>query len=163
MTNSKKGGGPLLYILLLVIGVAVGAAAVYLLNSLGDKDATSSAHMKADGGGKAEKKIKYWQAPMDPTYIRDEPGKSPMGMDLIPVYEGDGEAMEPGSVRIDPVTAQNIGVRTKRVEKKRLTKTVRTVGRVDYDEKRVYHVNTKIEGWVEKLYVDFTGQKGCEG
>ena len=49
------------------------------------------------------KKIKYWVAPMDPTYIRNEPGKSPMGMDLVPVYEDEGEDKEPAStIRIDP-------------------------------------------------------------
>ena len=63
-------------------------------------------------GPKTGKKIKYWVAPMDPTYIRDEPGKSPMGMDLVPVYEEEGEEKEPTStIRIDPVTIQNMGVR----------------------------------------------------
>jgi Cu(I)/Ag(I) efflux system membrane fusion protein/cobalt-zinc-cadmium efflux system membrane fusion protein len=55
------------------------------------------------------KKIKYWTSPMDPTYIRNEPGKSPMGMDLVPVYEEEGEEKEPTStIRIDPVTMQNM-------------------------------------------------------
>ncbi|MDA8139842.1 MAG: efflux RND transporter periplasmic adaptor subunit [Desulfobacteraceae bacterium] len=61
---------------------------------------------------KTGKKIKYWVAPMDPTYIRYEPGKSPMGMDLVPKYEEEDEAKEPAStIRIDPVTIQNMGVR----------------------------------------------------
>ena len=65
---------------------------------------------------KTGKKIKYWASPMDPTYIRNEPGKSPMGMDLVPVYEEEGEAKEPAStIRIDPVTMQNMGVRLGRV------------------------------------------------
>jgi Cu(I)/Ag(I) efflux system membrane fusion protein len=164
MSEPKRGGGsPLLYIILLIVGIGVGGAGVWFLFSKGKLPGAASQTTSAGNGvrtGKAEKKIKYWQAPMDPAYIRDEPGKSPMGMDLIPVYdEGDDDKMEAGTVKIDPVTIQNIGVRTERVERKTLTKTVRTVGIVDYDEKRVYHVNTKIEGWVEKLYVDFTGQK----
>ena len=57
------------------------------------------------------------------------------------------------------MTTQNIGVRTERVKRRPLSREVRTVGRIAYDEKRVTHVNTKIEGWIEKLYVDFTGQK----
>ncbi|NOY52408.1 MAG: efflux RND transporter periplasmic adaptor subunit [Deltaproteobacteria bacterium] len=116
----------------------------------------------ANGGRKA-RKVKYWQAPMDPTYIRDKPGKSPMGMDLIPVYEGEEDKSEPGTIRIDPVTVQDIGVRTAPVERRALSRTIRTVGRVGYDERRVEHIHTKMEGWVEKLYVDFLGQDVDKG
>ncbi len=162
MNKPNNGAGrSLLYILLLIVGVAVGGGVAYLY--LNSKAPGSGSVKQADGGAGKGKKIRYWQSPMDPTYIRDEPGKSPMGMDLIPVYEGDGEKLEPGTVKIDPVTEQNIGVRTQVVKKRRLTRTIRTVGRVDYDEKLVHHVNTKIEGWVEKLYVDFTGEKVKKG
>lgn len=108
---------------------------------------------------KKGKKILYWRAPMDPNYIRKGPGKSPMGMELVPVYEEDEGTGEPGTVQIDPITRQNIGVKTEIVRKKTLTKEIRTVGRVDYNEKKVFHIHTKVEGWVEKLYVDFTGQE----
>ena len=159
--NKQTGGGtsPLLYIILLIVGVAIGGGAVYLYLNSEAPGGGPAMQMETRAGKDKTKKIKYWQAPMNPTYIRDEPGKSPMGMDLIPVYEGEEDSAEPGTVKIDPVTAQNIGVRTRKVQKMILTRTIRTVGRVDYDEKRVHHVNTKIEGWVEKLYVDFTGQK----
>jgi len=103
-----------------------------------------------------ERKIKYWQAPMDPTYIRDEPGKSPMGMDLIPVYED--EAPGGSIISIDPVTAQNMGVRTASVVRRDLSRTVRTVGLVAYEEPRQYSINSKIGGWIEKLHVNETGQ-----
>ncbi len=160
MTNSNTGTGrSLIYILLLILGVAIGGGAVYLYLNSKVPDGGSMNRMESEAGSGETKKVRYWQAPMDPTYIRETPGKSPMGMDLIPVYEGEEDNLEAGIVKIDPVTAQNIGVRTKKVKSQVLTKIVRTVGRVDYDEKRVHHVNTKIEGWVEKLYVDFTGQK----
>jgi Cu(I)/Ag(I) efflux system membrane fusion protein/cobalt-zinc-cadmium efflux system membrane fusion protein len=75
------------------------------------------------------KKIKYWTAPMDPAYISNKPGKSPMGMDLVPVYEEEGEGKEPAStIRIDPVTMQNMGVRLGRVQQKALIKNIRTIG-----------------------------------
>jgi len=110
------------------------------------------------------KKIKYWASPMDPTYIRDEPGKSPMGMDLVPVYEEEGEEKEAASViRIDPVTVQNMGVRLARVQRKPLVKDIRTYGTVTYDERKIYTVNTKFNGWIEKLYVDFVGDKVKKG
>jgi len=105
------------------------------------------------------KKIKYWQAPMNPSYIRNEPGKSPMGMDLVPVYEEEGEEKEPAStIRIDPVTIQNMGVRLGRVERKPLVKNIRTVGYITYDEKKIYTFNTKLNGWIERLYVNFIGE-----
>jgi Cu(I)/Ag(I) efflux system membrane fusion protein/cobalt-zinc-cadmium efflux system membrane fusion protein len=113
---------------------------------------------------KTGKKIKYWTAPMDPTYIRNESGKSPMGMDLVPVYEEEGDEKEPAStIRIDPVTIQNMGVRIRRVKRKPLVKYIRTFGNITYDERRIYAVNTKFNGWIEKLYVDFIGEKVKKG
>ncbi len=104
---------------------------------------------------KGERKIKYWRAPMDPTYISDKAGKSPMGMDLIPVYE---DEIAEGAIFIDPVTVQNMGLRTAPVKTGNLTRTIRTVGHIDYDEKKLYIINTKIAGWIEKLYVNTTGE-----
>lgn len=113
---------------------------------------------------KTGKKIKYWVAPMDPKYIRNEPGQSPMGMDLVPVYEEEGEDKEPAStIRIDPVTIQNMGVRYGRVKRKQLVKSIRTFGGITYDETRVYTVNTKFNGWIEKLYVNSMGEKVRKG
>jgi len=113
---------------------------------------------------KTGKKIKYWAAPMDPTYIRQEPGKSPMGMDLVPVYEEEGDGKEPAStIRIDPVTIQNMGIRTEKVKMGSPVKTIRTVGNIIYDETRIYTVNMKFNGWIEKLYVDFEGEQVRKG
>jgi RND family efflux transporter MFP subunit len=112
-------------------------------------------------GGDKERKIKYWVAPMDPNYRSDKPGKSPMGMDLVPVYEDEGEA--PGTIRVDPNTVQSIGVRTAPVKVGELRKTIRTVGRIAYDESRIATVNSKVGGWIEKLYVDTTGQEVRKG
>jgi Cu(I)/Ag(I) efflux system membrane fusion protein/cobalt-zinc-cadmium efflux system membrane fusion protein len=113
---------------------------------------------------KTGKKIKYWVAPMDPTYIRNEPGKSPMGMDLVPVYEDEGDEKEPTStIRIDPVTLQNMGVRTVLVEKKPLAREIRAFGSITYDETKVYTVNTKFNGWIEKIFVDFVGDTVKQG
>ena len=82
-------------------------------------------------------------------------------MDLVPVYEDELQAE--GTVTIDPATVQNIGVKTAAVERRILHRTLRTVGRVDYDETRMTDVNTKIAGWVEKLFVDYTGQMVGKG
>lgn len=113
---------------------------------------------------KTGKRIKYWVAPMDPTYVRKEPGKSPMGMDLVPVYEEEGEDEKPSSViRIDPGTIQNMGVRLGQVKRKPLVKTIRAYGNITYDERRVKVVSAWVGGRIDKLYVDFTGIKVNKG
>ena len=109
----------------------------------------------AQGGG--ERQIIYWRAPMDPTYISPQPGKSPMGMDLVPVYEGE-EAFG-ATVRINPVMQQNMGVRLAPVTRRDLFQTIRTIGRIDYNEARVAHIHTKFSGWIEKTFVNTTGQR----
>jgi Cu(I)/Ag(I) efflux system membrane fusion protein/cobalt-zinc-cadmium efflux system membrane fusion protein len=107
----------------------------------------------------AERKVKHWVSSMDPTYIRQEPGKDYMGMELVPVYE------EPagGGIVIDPVTSQNMGIRTAPVERRDISRTVRTVGLVTYEESRQYSINSKIEGWIERLHVNQTGQMVRKG
>ena len=105
-----------------------------------------------------ERTVLYWRAPMDPTEIYDQPGKSRMGMDLIPVYQADGE--KPSSdtaVRIGAATVQNMGIRSAAVERMDLSHTIRTVGKVEYDEESIYIVNSKISGWIEQLHVTFEG------
>jgi multidrug efflux pump subunit AcrA (membrane-fusion protein) len=100
----------------------------------------------------------YWVAPMDPNFIRTESGKSPMGMDLIPKCSSDTVGNAAGQVKIDSTVLQNIGVRTERVKRRNLERVIRSAGRVDYDERLVSHVHTKVQGWVEKLYADYEGQ-----
>jgi Cu(I)/Ag(I) efflux system membrane fusion protein len=77
-----------------------------------------------------DKEILYWVAPMDPAYRRDKPGKSPMGMDLVPVY-ADPEN-EDGIVKINPVMVQNLGVRTATVERGKLWRMIDAVGYVAF-------------------------------
>ncbi len=114
---------------------------------------------------KKERKIQYWQAPMDATYISDRPGKSPMGMDLVPVYADEGAETDSqeGVVKIDPAIVQQIGVRTEAVRMGELRNVVRTVGILDYNEKNIFWVNTKFDGWIEKVYVNYIGEKVRKG
>jgi Cu(I)/Ag(I) efflux system membrane fusion protein/cobalt-zinc-cadmium efflux system membrane fusion protein len=120
---------------------------------------------KGDGPCANGAQALYWKAPMDPNYIRDEPGLSPMGMALVPECPrvGVGAAAVEGQVVIDSATIQNIGVRTVPVERRDLTRSIRAVGRVAFDERRVVHVHTKVQGWVENLRIDFVGQKVKRG
>ena len=104
----------------------------------------------------------YWVAPMDPGYRSDKPGKSPMGMDLIPVYADDGNAA--GSlVKILPEVVNNLGVRTAPVRRETLFRKISTVGYLDYDETRISHIHTRTEGWIERLAVRAEGEQVGEG
>ncbi len=110
---------------------------------------------QAPSGDPGERKIIYWRAPMDPTEIYEAPGKSRMGMDLVPVYED--ELVGGVDIKVDPVTVQNMGVRTTRVEETPLVHTIRTYGHITYDETSLVKVSPKVAGWYDKLHVNFTG------
>ncbi len=112
------------------------------------------AHAAGDEDGR---KIKHWVAPMDPTFISDKPGKSPMGMDLVPVYEDEGGSSSAGLVKIDPVVVQNMGLRVAPVTRGTITRRIRTVGAIHAAEDRLAVVNLRYSGWVEKLLVEETG------
>lgn len=120
---------------------------------------------KRDGANAAEtsgeRTIAYWRAPMGPAEIYDQPGKSAMGMDLVPVYED--ELVGGVDIFIDPVTQQNMGIRTAEVARQSLVRTIRTYGHVTYDETRTVRVSPKASGWIETLHVDFTGKSVTEG
>jgi len=110
----------------------------------------------------SEGEILYWVAPMDANYRRDKPGKSPMGMELVPVY-ADADAGDGSSVSIAPEVVQNLGVRTAVAERTRLWRAINTVGYVDYDESKVSHIHLRTEGWVEKLAVKSEGERVTQG
>jgi len=111
----------------------------------------------ASAASGAEKRVKQWVAPMDPTYVRDEPGKSPMGMDLVPVYEDDGAQRAGAPVLIDPVVVQNMGVRLAPATVGPIFRHVRTLGEIEVAEDEVSVVNLRYSGWIERIRVDETG------
>ncbi len=116
---------------------------------------------KKNASSTSEREIAYWRAPMNPQEIYDKPGKSAMGMDLVPVYED--ELVGGVNISIDPVTQQNMGIRTTEVVEGKLSNTIRTYGRITYDETRTVQVSLKTSGWIEKIHVDFTGKHVKEG
>jgi len=116
------------------------------------------AAMAEDG----EREVLYWVAPMDPNFRRDKPGKSPMGMDLVPVY-ADGDSGDGSSITIAPEVVQNLGVRTAVAERTRLWRGIDTVGYVDYDESKVSHIHLRTEGWIENLVVQSEGERVTKG
>ena len=109
----------------------------------------------------SERKVLFYRNPMTPARTSPVPAKDEMGMDYIPVYQEDGAStnVPTGTVRIDPTVVQNIGVRTTTVKRTVLSRNIRTIGRVTYDEQRVARLHPKYDGWIEKLFVHNTGDQ----
>ncbi|MBI4455549.1 MAG: efflux RND transporter periplasmic adaptor subunit [Acidobacteria bacterium] len=130
-----------------------------------DKKEATSADVTQDKSGLLganERKVLYWVDPMHPKYKSDKPGKAPdCGMDLVPVYADEetwAEKPPEGAFKIPTGKQQLMGVRYGTVIQAPMKKTLRAVGRIVYDETRIARVHPKIEGWIEKVYVDFTGK-----
>jgi Cu(I)/Ag(I) efflux system membrane fusion protein len=149
--NSKS-----LWIIFLLGAAAIGFFAGHSF-APGDNGSTAAS---GDNGG--EREILYWVAPMDANFRRDEPGKSPMGMDLVPVY-ADEVDNQPGTVKIDPAVVNNLGVRTAKAARGELSRHIDTVGYVQFDEDTLHHVHTRVEGWIEKLATKATGDPVRQG
>lgn len=109
---------------------------------------------------KKEPRILYYVDPMNPSNKTDKPGKAPCGMDMVPVYEDSPEPENhpPGTVKLSPEKQQLIGVQFGEASEIPLSKTVRAAGRATYDETRIHHMHTRFSGWVDKVFVDFTGK-----
>ena len=140
-----------------IIGALIGAGAISVMQGMND---TAGSQQSS-----AEKEPLYWVAPMDSNYRRDEPGKSPMGMDLVPVYEesSSGDDFGPGAVKISPHVVNNLGVRTAPVELKNMHSEIATVGYIQYDEDQLVHIHPRVDGWIEKLFVKAAGNPVEEG
>jgi Cu(I)/Ag(I) efflux system membrane fusion protein/cobalt-zinc-cadmium efflux system membrane fusion protein len=124
----------------------------------------ASAPKTPGAGAQGEKKISYWVAPMDPSYISDKPGKSPMGMDLVPVYADEGaDGSGSGGVLVDPVVIQSMGVRVEPVRRQTVFRHVRTIGEVEAAEDQISVVNLRFSGWVEQIHVGRTGDPVEQG
>jgi len=100
--------------------------------------------------------VKFYKSTMMPGEIRQTPGKDSMGMEMVPVYEDAGT--QSSVISIDPVTTQNMGIRTGVVTKGPLRRIIRTVAAIDYDETSLADVTMKFRGWITKLNVNATGQ-----
>ena len=116
----------------------------------------------------SERKILYWYDAMSPQHHYNKPGKAPDGMDLVPQYAEDNSsqngsataaaAMPAGTVKIAPDKQQLIGVRTGTVKRESLERTVRTTGQLTSDETKLAHIHVKVNGFIDKDYVDYVGQ-----
>lgn len=103
-----------------------------------------------------KRRILFYRNPMGLPDTSPVPKKDWMGMDYIPVYEG--EEKDDGTVKISLAKVQRLGVRTEQVQMRDLARTIRAVGTVQMDESRLAVITTKFEGYIEKLHVNTTGQ-----
>ncbi|MCG2634107.1 MAG: efflux RND transporter periplasmic adaptor subunit [Gammaproteobacteria bacterium] len=148
-------------LILLVLGVGLLLGVLLQRTLLTDEAVTGR-----DVPESAEE-VLYWVAPMDPNYRRDEPGKSPMGMDLVPVYGTPTDSSDsvdgPGLVRISPAVINNLGVRTGRAEVGSLAREIESVGYIRHDEQRLHQINTRVAGWIDRLGVRSQGEPVTQG
>lgn len=106
-----------------------------------------------------EREILHYRDPEDHAYTSGNPGLNPeTGNELEPVYADDPSAMPMGTIRVSPEKQQLIGVRYGTAERSAGVHTFRAVGRVAFDETRIAHVHTRIDGWVDEVFADFIGQ-----
>ena len=141
---------------LLVIGVA-GVGTWMLRRDAahsGAPDAATDHHAHEEG-------VAYYTCPMHPSVQKSSPGKCPIcGMDLTPVT---AEDVSSGTVVVDEVRRQQIGVTTAVVERRNISRHIRAVGQVKVDETRLADVNLRMSGWVHRLFVEETGQRVRKG
>jgi Cu(I)/Ag(I) efflux system membrane fusion protein len=140
---------------LMVLMIAGALVAGYLVGSRFTPDTPATATAPAGP------EILYWVAPMDPNYRRDEPGKSPMGMDLVPVFADSANSGD--AVTIEPAVVQNLGVRTEKAEIRPLWRRIEATGYVGFDETRISHINTRVAGWIVQLEVEAEGERVKRG
>ena len=156
-------------LILAVVAIAAALGAGYWAGGRqpagsGETVASAGADGAAPGepAGKKARKILYYRNPMGLPDTSPEPKKDSMGMDYIAVYEGD-EPDDSGVVKVSPARVQTLGVKTARAEERTLDSALRTVGRVEVDERKIHDVAPRFEGWIERLQVSATGDPVSKG
>ena len=138
---------------LLLLGVATAGYWFGMHTASGAKESTVAA--------KAERKVLYYRNPMGLADTSPVPKKDSMGMDYVPVYEG--EEVATGQLSISTDKVQKLGVKSEAATLRELDRTLRVTGRIEVNERRTYAISPKFEGWVERLYVNTTGQTVGKG
>ncbi len=124
----------------------------------------SPSNAVSQGQGKATstgKKLLYYRNPMGLPDTSPVPKKDAMGMDYVAVYDGEAVGANVLNLSLDKV--QKLGVQSEAVALRDINKTLRVTGRIEIDESRTYTIAPKFEGWVERLYVNTTGQMVRKG
>ncbi len=144
--------------LIVIVLVALASLLGYWFGGQDHKVGTGETTSVAAPTGK---KPLYYRNPMGLPDTSPVPKKDSMGMDYLPVYAGEDD--DGGSVKISTAKVQKLGVRTEAVSRRDLSRPLRAVGRVEVDERRIFTVAPKFEGWIERLHVNTTGQPVGKG
>ncbi|MEO7050263.1 MAG: efflux RND transporter periplasmic adaptor subunit [Rhodanobacter sp.] len=138
---------------LVIFAAALCAVLLLLAGYLGGRqNVTASATMDAPSSSTdTARKVLYWYDPMVPAQHFPKPGKSPMGMEMVPKYADAGGAIE--GVRIDPGTVQNLGIRTAPVERRVLSTAVRVPGTITWNLREATTVSARVDAVISKLHV----------
>ena len=147
-------------ILLIVVAVSASVAGYWWGTG---KSTQSSAARPEQAMSQAVRKILYYRNPMGLPDTSPVPKKDSMGMDYTPVYEGEEPTSDGSVVKISVEKVQKLGVRTEAAALRELIRTVRAVSTVQADERRLHTVAPRFEGWIERLYVNTTGQAVRKG
>jgi len=142
------------YILAVLILLGMGYLTIFIKDHYFEKKPTRTENKQ------------LWTCPMHPQIIQDKPGNCPIcHMELVPVKEPikqedsqDHSTQHSIQIKIDPSMIQKIGIRTQTAEKKQVKRSISVVGHIDYDEREIYIINSRINGWVEKLFAKYNGK-----
>ena len=144
-----------------IVGIAVAAGGGYWAGTRQAAPGTATAGAEAP---KEARKPLYYRNPMGLPDTSPVPKKDPMGMDYIPVFAGeDADSGSPAGLKFSTEKIQKLGVKTEAAQRQALDRTIRAAGRVEPDERRVYAISPKFEGYVERLHVNATGQPVGKG
>ena len=147
-------------LIVLVAGIVAGAAASYWYAHRPETVATPASAEQSQPA-KAERTILYYRNPMGLPDTSPVPKKDTMGMDYIPVYADEQD--DPNTVKVSLDKIQRSGVRTEKVEALPISRTVRGIGTVQHDKSLLSVVTVRSDGYIEKLFVNKTGQHVDKG
>ena len=141
-----------------VVIAAAALAAGYWLGTRSHPAPQAAAPAAGPSAQKSERKVLYYRNPMGLPDTSPVPKKDPMGMDYVPVYEGEDPPAKPGTVKISLEKVQLLGVKTEPAAERELRRALQAVGTIQANERLLYKVTPRFEGYIETLRVNTTGQ-----
>jgi len=156
-------GGVRAFAVISLLAIGVGAGYWWGTRAPTDVPGQTAGTSASSQPPKAERKILYYRNPMGLPDTSPVPKKDPMGMDYIAVYDGEEPDTESSQIKISVDKVQKLGVRSEPAAMRSLDKVVKAIGRIEIDERRVFAIAPKFEGWVERLFVNATGQPVSKG
>ncbi|MEO5812594.1 MAG: efflux RND transporter periplasmic adaptor subunit, partial [Rhodanobacter sp.] len=138
----------------MILAAALLAVLLFLAGYLGGRrhdTGTSVATGATASSSDPAREVLYWYDPMVPAQHFPKPGKSPMGMEMVPKYAGG--AGDTDGVRIDPATVQNLGIRTTSVERRVLSTAVRVPGTITWNLREAATISARVDAVISKLSV----------